>query len=271
MQLGIDAGNARVKVAGVQGVIDFDAALGEWRERNLVSQHGADDMEVEYQGRRYFAGSLARCESEFGGTLMGDSKAHQEARIRALLAIARYQVSECQIVTGQPIGRHGPEEKGRIINLLKGQHELTVNGKRHRVTISGVKVAAEGAAAFWSAPQPGLIRIIDIGSGTVNCATVLDYRYVDRDSFTLLFGLNTNKSEDRAAMADGIAREALKKWRRGDRVLLIGGGAEELAPHLQRYFPAAEIHRPALNGRQLHPIYANAIGYYALARGLYDD
>lgn len=29
MQLGIDAGNARVKVAGVQGVIDFDAALGE--------------------------------------------------------------------------------------------------------------------------------------------------------------------------------------------------------------------------------------------------
>ena len=37
MQLGIDAGNARVKVAGVQGVIDFDAALGEWRERNLVT------------------------------------------------------------------------------------------------------------------------------------------------------------------------------------------------------------------------------------------
>lgn len=271
MLLGIDAGNARVKVAGAQGAIDFDASLGEWRQRNLVNSHGPDDMEVEYGGKRYFAGSLARCESEFGGTLMGDSKAHEEAKLRALLAIARFDVGECQIVTGQPIGRHSAAEKEKIVSLLRGSHEITVNGKRHRITITGVKVAAEGAAAFWTAPQPGLVRIIDIGSGTVNCATVLDHRYVDRDSFTLSFGLNTNKSEDRGAMADGIAREALKKWRRGDRVLLIGGGAESIAPHLQKHFPAAEIHRPALNGRQLHPIYANAIGYYQLARGLYDD
>lgn len=269
MLLGIDAGNARVKVCGPAGAIDFDAALGEWRQRNLVNSHGADDMEVEYGGKRYFAGSLARSESEFGGAMMGDSKAHEEARIRVLLAAARYEVQTCRIVTGQPIGKHGAAEKDRIISLLRGDHALTVNGKRHRISIGDVKVAAEGAAAFWSAPQPGLIRIVDVGSGTVNCATVLDQRYVDRDSFTLTYGFDSTKSSDRGAMADGIAREALKKWGRGDRVYLVGGGAESIAPHLQKYFPMAEILRPTFGGGQLHPVYANAVGYYALARGLY--
>ena len=270
MLLGIDAGNARVKVAGPSGAIDFDAALGEWRQRNLVNTHGTDDMEVDYAGKRYFAGSLARCESEFGGTMMGDSKAHEEARIRVLLAIARYEVSECQIVTGQPIGRHSEGEKERIVSLLRGAHSITVNGRRHRIAITAVKVAAEGAAAFWAAPQAGMVRIVDIGSGTVNCATIYYHRYVDRDSFTLPYGFDSTKSSDRGAMADGIARELLKKWQRGDRVYLVGGGALDIAPHLQRHFRAAEVLRPSLHGKQLHPVYANSIGYYHLARGLYD-
>ena len=46
MRLGIDAGNARVKVAGAAGVICFDSSVGEWRERRLVNTHGTDDMEV---------------------------------------------------------------------------------------------------------------------------------------------------------------------------------------------------------------------------------
>ncbi|MGI5927783.1 MAG: ParM/StbA family protein [Thermacetogeniaceae bacterium] len=270
MLLGIDAGNARVKVCGSAGAIDFDAALGEWRQRNLINDHGLDDMEVDYAGKRYFAGSLARCESEFGGTMMGNSKAHEEARIRVLLAAARYEASSCRIVTGQPIGRHSDSEKGRIVSLLRGTHSITVNGHRHRITITDVKVAAEGAAAFWSAPQSGLVRIVDIGSGTVNCATIYFHRYVDRDSFTLPYGFDSTISTDRSAMADGIAREALKKWSREDRVHIVGGGAESIAPHIQRHFRAAEVLRPSLNGRQLHPVYANAIGYYHLARGLYD-
>jgi plasmid segregation protein ParM len=269
MILGIDAGNSRVKVAGLAGAIDFDAAIGEYRERNLVNTHGPDDMEVEYHGQRYFAGSLARYESEYGGTMMGDSKAHDEARLRVLLAIARYEVEEASIIVGQPIGRHTPEQKQKIKFLLCGQHEITINGRKHRIMISRVEVAAEGAAAVWSTYADGLVRILDVGSGTVNCATIFERRYVDRDSFTLSFGLHTGKSTDRAAMADGIAREALKKWDRNDRVLLVGGGAESLAPHIQKHFVNAEILRPLLNGQQLHPIYANAIGYYQIARGIY--
>lgn len=102
MKIGIDAGNARVKVAGPTGIISLDASIGEWRGRKLKNQHGPDDMEIEYRGRKYFAGSLARYESEFGGTIMGDTKAHDEAKLRVLIAIARYDVSDCSIVVGQP-------------------------------------------------------------------------------------------------------------------------------------------------------------------------
>lgn len=272
MFLGIDAGNARAKVAGPAGCIDFDAALGEYRQRNLTSSHGPDDMEIEYQGKRFFAGSLARNESEFGGCLMGDSKAHADARLRVLIALARYNAAEVSIVVGQPISRHTAEEKQKIKQMLQGCHDLTVNGLRHRIAILRCEVAAEGASAIWAAPagaQAGLVHILDVGSGTVNGATVCDRRYVDRDSWTLSFGLHTNKSTDRSAMADGIAREALKKWGRGDRVLLVGGGAEEIVNHIQRHFPGAEILRPVLHGQQLHPIYANSIGYYQIARGIY--
>ncbi len=271
MILGVDAGNARVKVVSLNGVQDFDAALGEWRERRLVSTHGPDDMEVKYRGQKYFAGSLARCESEYGGTMMGDSKAHEEARIRVLLACARANANDCYIITGQPISQHTPGEKGRIISMLLGQHQITVNNHSYHINISGVRVAAEGAAAFWSAPQPGLVRIIDAGSGTINCATVLDHRYVDRDSLTLPFGLHTGKSSDRSAMADGIVRQLLKKWNRNDQVFLVGGGAESIAPHLQHHFPNAKILRPIAANQQLHPIYANAVGYYQLAGGLFSD
>lgn len=274
MQVGIDAGNALVKVAGPQGVISFDASLGEWRQRNLTSSHGVDDMEVEYAGKKFFAGSLARVESEFGGALMGNTKAHGDGKLRALLALVRYNGdTEYEIVVGQPIAKHTADEKQRIKNMLAGCHEILVNGIKHRFTISRIEVAPEGAAAIWSDSRMGEFRILDIGSGTVNCATVFRSsnlgRFVDRDSFTLPFGLNTTKSTDRAAMADGIARECLKKWKRNDDVLLVGGGAEDVCNHLRVHFPRAEVLRPSLYGGQEHPIFANAIGYYVIAKGVF--
>ena len=38
MKIGIDAGNARVKVAGPTGIISLDASIGEWRGRKLKNQ-----------------------------------------------------------------------------------------------------------------------------------------------------------------------------------------------------------------------------------------
>jgi plasmid segregation protein ParM len=85
MRLGIDAGNYKVKIAGERGVIDFISAIGEARQINLQQIHGQDDMYFQYEGETGFAGSLALYESEFGGSLMGETKAHTDTKLRVLI------------------------------------------------------------------------------------------------------------------------------------------------------------------------------------------
>lgn len=271
MILGLDAGNHAVKAVGPFGPLRFLSCLGEYRERRLQAVHGPDDMVWEYQGRRGFAGSLALHESEFAGSMMGDSKAHEDLQLRVLLALHRYGGDRYHLVVGQPISSHTPEEKERIRALLLGPHEITVNGERRHLVVEDVRVAAEGGAAFWSAPRRGLVRIIDIGAGTVNGATLVDGRYIDRDSWTLRYGRESTITRDPWAMARGIATEALKRWRPGDPVLLAGGAAEELVEPLGDYFDRLEILRPHLAGQPLHPVWANAVGFYAIAREVYGD
>ncbi len=274
MDLGIDWGNYKTKVMGPYGATEFYSDLGEFRERNLVSSFGHDDMVLEYQGKKYFAGSLARFESEFGGVIMGDSKAHEEAKLRALIAIHRYAGdNDYRIVVGQPIGKHSESEKQKIKSMLKGQHTLTINDKKKTFCVSRVEVAAEGAAAIWSNKKHGLVRILDCGSGTVNAATIVNMKYIDRDSFTLDFGANTGKTSDPGDIAEGIIRCLLKKWKRTDKILIAGGIAEELQPHIEKAFINAEILKPiiSMNGqpKTLHPMYANAVAFYNIARYLY--
>lgn len=264
--VGIDAGNNEVKVAHKDGVFKFASAIGEYRDRNIVSQHGDDDMIFEYNGRRGFAGTLALIESEFAGAIMGDSKAHEDAKLRILLALHRLKCprNTFRIVVGQPIGKHTATEKDAIKRMLIGTHLLTVNSVRKLIVIDRVEVAAEGGVAFWSAPRNGLVRIIDVGSATINCATLMNKRYVDRDSFTLPFGFNTIKTRDLNELARGIYTHTSAKWSPHDDVFTVGGIARELIEPLRKYYPRIKV----LNDR---PLYANALGMYAIGRALYDN
>lgn len=267
----IDAGNHETKYCSQYGVGKFPSELGEYRERRLEQKFGEHDMVFEYQGKKGFAGTLAKYESEFTGSIMGDTKAHEDAKIRILLALHMLGDTDYSIVIGQPISRHAQEEKLAIKVMLLGKHTITVNGVTRTFTISRAEVAAEGGAAFWSNPRQGLVRVIDIGSGTVNGATLHDGRYIDKDSFTMLFGMDTNLSSDRDALVRGIATQALKKWRAKDTVLVAGGAAEMLLPAVRTYFPNAEALSPAFKGKLLHPVYANAVGFYQIARSVYGD
>lgn len=269
MILGLDAGNHSVKAVGPRGPLRFLSCLGEYRERRLQAVHGPDDMVWEYAGRRGFAGSLAVHESEFAGSIMGDSKVHGDLLIRVLLALHRCGGNHYRLVVGQPISQHGEAEKQRIRGLLLGPHEITVNGVTRQVVIEDVQVAAEGGAAFWAAPRRGLVRIIDVGAGTVNGATLLDGRYIDRDSWTLRYGRESTVTRDPWAMARGIATEALKRWRHSDLVLLAGGAAEEMLEPLADHFDRLEILRPHLAGQPLHPVWANAVGFWRIAQEVY--
>lgn len=272
--LGIDAGNNEVKVMGSYGPDKFVSYLGEWRERKVGVEHfEKDDMEWEYNGKRGFASTLAERESEFKRSMMGETKAHEDAKLRVLLALHRYSnQQEHKIVVGQPIERHDPEEKQAIKDMLQGRHELTVNGVRKIIIIRRVEVAAEGAASFWCEPVNGLIRILDCGSGTINGATINNKRYIDKETFGLNYGLNTNKSVNLDAMSEAIITKA-HKWNKGDHIRLVGGAAEQLAPYLKKHFPNLEVFYPTIKLgdrlREVHPVYANAIGFYEIARNVF--
>lgn len=269
MIIGVDAGNYEVKIAHQKGVNRFPSDIGEYRERNLKQEFSKDDMVVAHEGKKYFAGTLAKYESEFNARIMGDSKAHADAKLRILIALHRVGYDVYKIIVGQPIEKHTDYEKDQIKNMLLGGHSLIVNGSKKEFFISRVEVAAEGGSAFWASPEGGLIRIIDVGSGTINLATLRDMRYIDKDSFSIRMGVNTTKAKNFEALARIIAAEAGKKWDYEDNVKIVGGVARNILPYLQKYFPCAGLIYPALNGVALAPVFGNAVGFYKIGVGVY--
>lgn len=261
MILGIDAGNYKTKVCTANGVYSFYSDLGEYRERQLVSTYGDDDMIWEYNGERGFAGSLAKYECEFLRNMKGDSKAHKDAILRVLLACHRFGRGDIlKLIVGQTISRHS--DKKRIKEMLLGRHSITVNNEKKSFYIDKVEVAAEGASAFFVDPTNGIVRIIDVGSGTINFASINHGRFVDKDSFTTKDGIETLKSKDYSALAGRIETLAMDKWDHDDLIYLVGGGSKFVYPYLKNAFLKIKI----LN----QPEFANVKGFYLLGKQAYE-
>lgn len=283
MKLGIDGGNDNVKIFGEFGEMKFPSVLGEYRERKLEQTFTDDDMMYEFKEKKGFAGTLAQFESQFPTSFMGDSKAHDDFLIRVLLGIHRYTREEMnpvvQIIVGQPISKMTLNEKKKMKNLLLGTHFITVNGIPKTITIEKAEISAEGGGAFWSSPKQGLVRILDIGSGTVNGATLHDGRYIDKDSFTIKEGLQTMLTDEIDGLVRTIAARAKRQWNVDDTVLLCGGGADRVLGSLREYFPSADLLRPKVQLKEkegngfklvsLPPIYANAVGFYHIAKKVF--
>jgi plasmid segregation protein ParM len=273
--LGVDAANYEVKVASAKGVDSFLSDLGPYRERRIQTTYNdADDMIFEYNGRKGFAGTLARMEAEAGGSIMGMSKAHYDAKIRTLLAIHRNSNAEkILLVTGQPIETHTEEEKQAIKEMLLGEHTLTVNGTEKTFEIKRVEVAAEGAAVHFLNPELKTKRVIDVGSGTVNFATIIDGHSKDKGSGSIDFGVNSTAIDDLWEIARGIAARTSRTWNRNDYVEVVGGVAESIIEHIQEFYPNAVVIKPKIKVKQkekeVAPKYANAVAYLEIARMLY--
>lgn len=282
--LGVDAGNYRAKVAGEYGVDTYRTAICEWFERIEEEDFGAgDDMEFELNGRKGFAGTLASYEDQFsGGAMYGDTKAHEDTLVRVLLAIYRYKERYCpgfnrfSIVVGQPLISHNNREKKRIVEMLRGEHFITVNGTKQHFYIDNVAVAAEGSGAFWSTPKPtGQRRIIDVGSGTANYATITDRRLINMETRTFNFGTETIKGGITALSRGVIQSATVLRWHRDDEIRLCGGIATELLPSLSDHFSNIDTLIPILNTHQGEepqlPVYANAVGFYNIARNAFKE
>lgn len=277
--LGVDAGNSSIKVVGKDEPLLLPSALGEYRERKLDQKFSDDDIIYSYNGRKGFAGTLAINESQLLASRMGDSKAHEEMLVRVLLGIFQYShKNEFDIVVGQPIAKHTKQEKDKMKKLLKGEHEITVNGNTRKITINNIEIASEAGASFWSNPRKGLVRIIDVGSGTVNAATLNDGKYIDKDSFTIGHGLETILVDDMESFARKIAIQSLNSWSPKDNVLICGGGYKKVLPFLKEYFHNISALYPNINNDDdikvsvnlTSPIYANAVGFYNIAKKVFE-
>lgn len=267
---GLDLGRRNVKLFTGSSYIIFPAVVGEWRDIRLRNDHGNKGFDCEYNGDKFFAGTLAENESEFYRQMLIDDKSTQDALLLALISLHQAELIDVDIVTGLPVESHTKRNKESLSSLLTGSHEIEVNGVKRVINIHRVRVAVEGGGAFWSEPKDGLIRLIDGGSKTINYITMKDRQYVDRDSGTLPFGFDTNKSDDYKQMANRIAGELGKKWGQSDLVLTVGGRAELLANLLKQYFPNIDVLQ---NRRVIHKgegvdlnMFANAMGYFNIGR-----
>ncbi|TVY07195.1 ParM/StbA family protein [Paenibacillus cremeus] len=265
--VGLDVGRNGVKVCAEGRLFTFPSIVGDWNERKLVTDYSdRGGYEIDVQSARKFIGTLAENESINPRHMLIDNKATDEAKFLALTALHLTGFTDVIVVTGLPVEQHVTEQKKAFRDLLFGQRggmwDFNVNGERRLLRILDVKIAVEGGAAFWSAPQDGLVRLIDAGSKTVNYVTMKDRRYIYRDSGTLSFGLNTKRKWQELPIEDFAAQIAGElgaiKWSAKDAVLVSGGRANELAGLLRQYFPLAA----ALP----EPLYANAIGYYRAGR-----
>lgn len=274
MILGIDAGNYKAKTVGAHGVDNFHTNVCEWFKRNVKETFGEDDMEFVIDGQKGFAGLLAKHEDEFSGSMYGDSKAHQDTKIRVLLAIYRYMnkhqfhSGSFSIVVGQPFSKHVTEEKKIIKSMLSGYHEYVVNGDHLSINIDDIEVATEGGSAYWINQTKGLARYIDIGSGTVNAITLLNGKIVNSASNTFNFGTETVKNKSISALAVGVIRNTSQlNWKRDDEVYICGGVGEIIQPLIRKHYENARV--LDVNGE--HPMFANAYGFYEIAKKLYSN
>lgn len=261
--ISLDIGRKNTKAFNGNQLMIMPSCVGEGRERNLENPSKKDEIELEFQGEHYFVGDLALDESFYYRFMMTDDKVHNDTLILALSMLHKMNVTQARVITGLPISLHRKENKKELKELLRGCHNVVVNGVPKTIVIQSVDVVAEGGGAFWSDVKEGKIRIVDGGSKTINCCSINDKRYIDRESDTLEFGFETNKETNHKELVSRISGELGRlKWKKHDRIFTVGGEAETIATYIKPYFSNVTPMR--------HPIYANVIGFYEIGRLLYD-
>jgi plasmid segregation protein ParM len=289
--IGIDCGRSYVKTVtkglrkGELYRDSFESIVGSGRQLK-INKRAANEIECWFEDKHYFVGSLADDESLDARQLML-TKNHKDTLVLTLVAAARAGAhGKISVVTGLPVENHTPEQKQAIADLLSGEgqtYRIDVNGTKYSIKLDRVAVAVEGGAAYWSEEKPvdGLVRVLDIGSKTVNYVTIKNKRFRDRGSGTLNKGVetmgNASAAEHVESIAGSLGREG---WEENDEVIVAGGKAVELLPHVQEFFPNARLPRidwnvfPHLKDKEDNEKaaelakFANAIGFYRMGAAM---
>ncbi|WP_121609142.1 ParM/StbA family protein [Mesobacillus foraminis] len=281
--MAIDAGAYEVKGRTKDEIFKFRSALGPFRHLHLAN--GSDnhldsgDYIVEYGEEKLYLGEIAWRECHALREPRDISKAHEETKIRALVAVHQYgkEKGNC-LVIGQPIRGMVQLDKEKIVSMLAGTHTITVNNKQKTFSIDEVRVAPEGSGAYFSMVNRSdnfIVNIIDAGSSTLNYLRVEGGYFIDKKSGTLAFGSETHDEMTHKQMAAAIMADLRGKWNQHELTFLCGGIAEVLLPYLEEDFDNIQLIKPVMNlanGPKIHsPQYANAFGFYTLGKAIFTD
>jgi len=261
--IAVDTGRDKTKIATYNKKISIKSIVGDWHIRNLSN---GGDYEVIINGENYFVSDLAERESYAPRKMTTKSKIHEETKILFLTAIGL--ISEevrPYIITGVPVDQFNPDVKQEMLTLLKGEYYIKINGQSKHIIIDDFTIAPEGGGAFYYALsqfpflEKNKVRIIDIGSRTINHICVNDKIFINKDSGTLNYGslILEESTLTHEQFASKIIADLSKRWlefnQKNDIVLLTGGGSIQLERWLKPQFPNCRIVD--------EPIFANVLGY----------
>jgi plasmid segregation protein ParM len=221
-----------------------------------------DSYQVIINDEPCFVGDLALLESRCLRRMATESKIHSETKTLFLVALHVLMESKNPlIITSLPVDQHTTEKKEEFVNLLRGNHIVTVDESTKALNIETIHaITAEAAGPFWNYALSehavyydrdirGTTRVINIGSRTIDYATFLGAKYIRKDCGTLPFGIMElyNGVEKNGQPSDylkeqfarriiGLLSQVWTNFSDEDRVLLSGGGSLILGKEIKRLY-----------------------------------
>jgi len=280
----VDEGRWSVKAVSKDDRKGFLSLVGEVQDQYLSA---GGDYEVTIDGKKHYVGQKAKDESFCVTGMATESKLHPESKILILTAVGLLAKPDepVNLVTGLPVSQHTPIIKQKFAELLEGWHQIEINGEKKSILINEVGIVPEAGGAYWhtvlddegeignSFISNQNVRVIDIGSRTINYCTLKMTEYINRDSGTLPYGtmelVNADKcckddaknvaEEIKESFARRIFGDLSRKWLKyepnNDLVLLTGGGSILLQQYLEQHFMVSQL---------VNTVYANAEGFYKM-------
>lgn len=250
--IAIDVGRNEVKGFNGSKEVVLKSVVGSHHILDVKPKY--DDYEVEINGVKKFVSNLAIVESKNKSNRATRTKIHNDTKILLLTALSLLVDSKkpFNVITGMPLDQYSVKSKNEIMEYLAGKHTVTVNGNtaEFEITKKNFSMGQEAVGSYWNEvldlkgnevdPYKFLtkkVRVIDIGSRTINFCTIDKGDYINAESGCLNFGTvritrNAPSSEEeynelKSSFVDQIVADISQEWEdyENDVVLITGAGS----------------------------------------------
>ncbi len=202
----VDLGFGQVK--GLSGLrrVEYPAAIGSFRPVRFTSgmegKELADRLCIQYEGKRYFVGSIAFAQSAPRVTMSADRFTSAEGMalmMSTLIMLAGSQHEQLNLIVGLPVNEFAGL-KDKYSNALQGSHYIQLidptskEGDFYRFDIEAVKVLPQPVGTIFDKVLDaggelkdkklagGRVAVLDIGKHTVDLALTDALQFIDRSS-----------------------------------------------------------------------------------------